>query len=98
VITEHPADGFIYHLTYMDIQWTADYVFIQITLSEGRSVETKQAFYKAVADGLHERLKIRREDVFINLVDGVAQYDSLNVSALALYCVITAPVGVSVLK
>jgi 4-oxalocrotonate tautomerase len=84
VITEHPAHGFMYDPTYMDIQRTADCVFIQITLSEGRSVEMKQAFYKAVADGLHERLKIRREDVFINLVEvkkenwsfgnGVAQY------------------------
>jgi phenylpyruvate tautomerase PptA (4-oxalocrotonate tautomerase family) len=44
----------------------------------------KQEFYKAVADGLHERLKLRREDVFINLVEvkkenwsfgnGIAQY------------------------
>jgi phenylpyruvate tautomerase PptA (4-oxalocrotonate tautomerase family) len=29
----------------------------------------KQGFYKAVADGLHEGLKLRREDVFINLVE-----------------------------
>jgi 4-oxalocrotonate tautomerase len=42
---------------------------IQITLNEGRDVAKKKAFYKAVADGLHERLKLRREDVFINLVE-----------------------------
>jgi len=29
----------------------------------------KQRFYKAVADGLHENLKLRREDVFISLVE-----------------------------
>jgi phenylpyruvate tautomerase PptA (4-oxalocrotonate tautomerase family) len=29
----------------------------------------KKAFYKAVADGLHERLGLRREDVVINLVE-----------------------------
>jgi phenylpyruvate tautomerase PptA (4-oxalocrotonate tautomerase family) len=29
----------------------------------------KKAFYKAVADGLHERPRLRREDVFINLVE-----------------------------
>jgi 4-oxalocrotonate tautomerase len=28
-----------------------------------------QRFYKAVADGLHETLKLRREDVVINLVE-----------------------------
>ena len=42
-----------------------------MTLNEGRSVEMKRAFsfYKAVADGLHERLGLRREDVMINLVE-----------------------------
>jgi 4-oxalocrotonate tautomerase len=61
-------------------------VFIQLTISVGRTVEQKKAYYKAVADGLHERLGLRREDVFINLVEvakenwcfgnGVAQYVS----------------------
>jgi 4-oxalocrotonate tautomerase len=84
VIMEHPAHEVIYDPTYFGIQRTADCLFIQITLSEGRTVEMKQAFYKAVADGLHERLKLRREDVFINLVEvkkenwsfgnGIAQY------------------------
>ena len=53
-------------------------------VNSGRSLEMKQKFYKAVADGLHEALKVRREDVLINLVEcakenwsfgnGVAQY------------------------
>jgi phenylpyruvate tautomerase PptA (4-oxalocrotonate tautomerase family) len=42
---------------------------VQITLSSGRTVEMKQRFYKAVTDGLHETVKLRREDVFINLVE-----------------------------
>jgi 4-oxalocrotonate tautomerase len=47
-------------------------------------VDQKRAFYKAIADGLHERLGLRPEDVFISLVevgkenwsfgDGEAQY------------------------
>ena len=59
-------------------------MLIQVTLSSGRTVEMKQAFYKAVADGLHERIGFRREDVFISLVEvkkenwsfgnGIAQY------------------------
>jgi phenylpyruvate tautomerase PptA (4-oxalocrotonate tautomerase family) len=46
----------------------------------------KQALYKAIADGLHSALGLRREDVFINLVEvkkenwsfgnGIAQYAS----------------------
>ena len=84
VIVEHSAADLIINRTYLGIERTADCVMIQVTLSEGRTVELKQQFYKAVADGLQERLGLRREDVFINLVEvkkenwsfgnGVAQY------------------------
>ena len=69
VIAEHAADAFIFDPTYLGIERSADCVFIQVTLNEGRSVSLKQAFYKAIADGLFERLNLRREDVFINLVE-----------------------------
>ena len=84
VITEHPADGLVFDPNYLGISRTADCIFIQITLNKGRTVEVKQALYQAIADGLHERIKIRREDVLITLVDvdkenwsfgnGIAQY------------------------
>jgi Tautomerase enzyme len=36
---------------------TLKYVVItQLTLNEGRTVEAKKSFYKAVADGLHKRV------------------------------------------
>jgi 4-oxalocrotonate tautomerase len=69
VITEHPAEGFIFDPTYLEIQRSSDCIFVQVTLNEGRTVEQKQRFYQAVADGLHRRLALRREDVFINLVE-----------------------------
>jgi phenylpyruvate tautomerase PptA (4-oxalocrotonate tautomerase family) len=69
VITEHPTEGFVFDPTYLGIQRSTDCIFIQLTLNEGRAVEQKQRFYKAVADGLHQRLALRREDVFINLVE-----------------------------
>jgi 4-oxalocrotonate tautomerase len=69
VITEHPADGLIFDPTYLGIQRTADCILIQITLNEGRTLDMKRAFYKAIADGLHDRLKLRREDVIISLVE-----------------------------
>jgi hypothetical protein len=34
--------------------------FIQLTLNARRAVDQKRAFYKAIADGLHERLSLRR--------------------------------------
>jgi 4-oxalocrotonate tautomerase len=69
VITEHPADGLIFDPSYLGIRRTADCVFIQVTLNEGRTVTTKRAFYKAIVDGLHDRLQLRREDVLISLVE-----------------------------
>jgi 4-oxalocrotonate tautomerase len=69
IITEHPPEGLAFDRNYLGIARTAECVFIQITLTEGRTVEKKRAFYKAIADGLHERLGLRREDVFINLVE-----------------------------
>lgn len=69
VIGEHDRENFICDPTYLGIKRTDDCVFIQITLNAGRTIPLKQAFYKRIADGLHERLGLRREDVFINLVE-----------------------------
>jgi 4-oxalocrotonate tautomerase len=73
VITEHPLENHIFSESYLGISHTADLVFLQITLNAGRSVELKKAFYKTVADGLHMRLGLRREDVFIVLTEVVKE-------------------------
>jgi 4-oxalocrotonate tautomerase len=69
VITQHPRAGLQFDRTYLGIERSDDCVFLQITLNAGRTLDAKKRFYKAVADGLHEKLKLRREDVFINLVE-----------------------------
>jgi 4-oxalocrotonate tautomerase len=69
VITDHPPEGHVADENYLGIKRTADCVFIQLTLNSGRTIEQKKGFYKAVADGLHERLGIRSEDLFISLVE-----------------------------
>jgi 4-oxalocrotonate tautomerase len=69
VITEHPAQNFIFDPDYLGIHRSKDCVFIQLTLLAGRTVDQKSVFYKAIADGLHKQLGMRREDVFINLVE-----------------------------
>ena len=55
--------------SYLGIRRSSACVLIQVTLNAGRSVELKKNFYRAVADGLHTRLGLRREDVFISLVE-----------------------------
>jgi phenylpyruvate tautomerase PptA (4-oxalocrotonate tautomerase family) len=84
VITEHDKGRLIYDPSYLDIPRTDGVVFIQVTLNEGRTVELTKAFYKAVAERLHNALGVRMEDVLISLVEvkkenwsfgnGVAQY------------------------
>jgi 4-oxalocrotonate tautomerase len=69
VIAEHPKGGLQFDRNYLGVHRSDDCIFVQITLNSGRTLEMKQRFYKAVADGLHETLKLRREDVFINLVE-----------------------------
>jgi 4-oxalocrotonate tautomerase len=69
VITEHSTAGLQFDRNYLGVHRSDDCIFIQITLNSGRTIEMKRRFYKAVADGLHESLKLRREDVFINLIE-----------------------------
>jgi phenylpyruvate tautomerase PptA (4-oxalocrotonate tautomerase family) len=84
LITAHDRDSLVYDPEYADIARTDGVVFIQITLSEGRSVDLKQAFYRTLAQRLNQELGVRPEDVFVSLVEvkkenwsfgnGVAQY------------------------
>jgi 4-oxalocrotonate tautomerase len=69
VITEHPPEELIIDRTYLGIERSADCVLIQVFLNEGRTTELKKAFYKAIADGLNQRLGLRKQDVFITLVE-----------------------------
>ena len=69
IITEHPQFGLQFDREFLGVHRSDECIFVQITLNSGRTLEMKQRFYKAVADRLHETLKVRREDVFINLVE-----------------------------
>ncbi len=84
ILSEHGSHDLIIDPSYLGIHRSPEAIIIQVTLNEGRSVELKQAFYKAVAEGLRERARMRPADVFISLVEvkkenwsfgnGVAQY------------------------
>jgi 4-oxalocrotonate tautomerase len=69
IISEHPAEALIFDPGYLGVQRSKDCLCIQITLNDGRTLDQKRAFYKAVADGLAGRLALRREDVVISLVE-----------------------------
>jgi phenylpyruvate tautomerase PptA (4-oxalocrotonate tautomerase family) len=69
IFHEHAPGTLVIDPTYLGVARSDQALILQVTLNEGRTVDMKRAFYKAVADGLHERLAVRREDVFINLVE-----------------------------
>jgi 4-oxalocrotonate tautomerase len=70
VITRHAPDELIYpEEGYLGVTYTPGIVFIQITWNTGRTIEMKKAFYRAVADGIHAKAGVRKEDVWISLVE-----------------------------
>jgi phenylpyruvate tautomerase PptA (4-oxalocrotonate tautomerase family) len=84
VITEHAPAELNVAENYLGNRYSSEVIFIQVTLSSGRSTEIKKAFYRRVVDDIHNQLEMRREDVVINLVEvakenwsfggGIAQY------------------------
>ena len=83
VITPHPAGTLVYDRGYLGIGRTDAVVFVQITLSAGRTLEQKKALYAAIVRYL-SGAGVLAEDVFVSLVEvtkenwsfgnGVAQY------------------------
>ena len=84
IVNDLKAEELIFSTNYLGVDRTDGIVIIQITMNEGRTTEVKKALYKTVADKLNSQLDIRKEDVFINLVEvnkenwsfgnGIAQY------------------------
>lgn len=83
IVTEHGAD-LIYDPEFLEIKRTDGIVIIQITLASGRTVEQKKTLYGNIAELLATEQGVRKEDVFINLIEvarenwsfgnGIAQY------------------------
>lgn len=84
VISQHPEDGLIFDPSYLGLHRTPGIVFLQITISLGRTHDQKRALYAAIVQNLAAEPGVRPEDVFINLLEvakenwsfgnGLAQY------------------------
>jgi phenylpyruvate tautomerase PptA (4-oxalocrotonate tautomerase family) len=68
IIARHARESRNLTKAYLGIDYTEGLVIVQLTLNQGRSIELKRAFYAQVADSL-QQLGIRRQDVFISLVE-----------------------------
>jgi 4-oxalocrotonate tautomerase len=70
VITRHAPDEIIYpEEGYLGLNYTRDLIIIQITWVSGRSIDVKKKFFRLIADEIHEKARVRKEDIWINLVD-----------------------------
>lgn len=69
MIHEHAEDEFDFGADYLGIHRSEDLVFVQVTANNSRSLDTKKHFYRRLSDVLAERPGLRREDLFISLVE-----------------------------
>ena len=84
VISEHAESEFQFSRTYLDIARSDDLVIIQITANNTRNLEQKKALFARIAELLSLAQGLRKEDIFINVVEvakenwsfgnGIAQY------------------------
>ncbi len=69
IISEHDDATLIYDRHYLNIERSDGQVIVQITCNNTRGVEQKKALYARIADILAEAPGLRREDLFISLVE-----------------------------
>jgi 4-oxalocrotonate tautomerase len=83
-IDEYEAGNFFYSPNYLGIERSDEFVIVQITVSNTRTVAQKQALFKRIAERLQGDLGLKPDDIFINLLEvgkenwsfgrGIAQY------------------------
>jgi hypothetical protein len=70
IVTRHEPDELIYpEQGYLGIDYTPELIIIQVTWVGGRSTEVKKRFYQHIADEIQASQGVRRQDIFISLVD-----------------------------
>jgi 4-oxalocrotonate tautomerase len=69
LIDEYEPDALIYDPAFLGIERSDDIVIIRIVLRSGRSRDRRAALHRSIADKLSRSLGMRREDVFISLIE-----------------------------
>ena len=74
VVTRHAADEIIYpNERYLGMNYTTNLILIQIAWVGGRSTEVKKKILQADSRWIHERAHLRKEDIWISLVDSARE-------------------------
>ncbi len=69
MITEHLPETFDFNRSYLDISRSDRFVFVEVTLSAGRTETSKQAFYARLAELLIDAVALRAEDLAVVMVE-----------------------------
>ena len=69
IVTEHAPGELVVDPSYLGVVRSPEAVIVQVFLNAGRDAERKQAFFRTLADALHARTGLRREDVLVSLVE-----------------------------
>jgi phenylpyruvate tautomerase PptA (4-oxalocrotonate tautomerase family) len=70
IVTRHSADEIIYpDEGFLGVKYSPELIFIQVTWVGGRSTDVKKQFYRRIADEVHKKAGVRKQDVWISLVD-----------------------------
>lgn len=69
VLSAHPQEELMVDPNFMQMQRTSDFVLVHVTLRRGRSVETKQSFYKEAARLLRVRANIAPDNLMVVLTE-----------------------------
>jgi len=69
IITRHDGSELNIPKSYLGIEYSETIIFIQATISFGRSIEIKKKLYKAICETLVQKLNVRPQDFFINLLE-----------------------------
>jgi 4-oxalocrotonate tautomerase len=54
---------------YLGIDYSPELIIIQVTWVGGRSTEVKKKFFQHIADEIHAKQGVRKQDIWISLVD-----------------------------
>ena len=83
-IEEKKRENICYSKSYLNIPRTDELLLIEIVVNYTRTIAQKKSLYVQIAHNLVQNIKIRPEDVFINLIEvrkenwsfghGIAQY------------------------
>ena len=68
VVGEHTPENLIYDPAFLGMKRSPDFILIQVTSTVGNIKEVKFAFYKYIVGKLASKLKVRPDDVMINMV------------------------------